>query len=148
RPSQRARGRAIPPELDGLCAAATAVERAERIATARELGDRVQRYLDGDRDLALRRDLAREHFARAQTAFAEGDSDELRRTAMREAAAALALDPALEGAAALVGRLMLDPPRTTPREVDEAITADEIRTLRADARAGLWALWACLGFTP
>jgi serine/threonine-protein kinase len=148
RPSLRARGRGIPPELDGLCAAATAGDRGERIATARELGDRVQRYLDGDRDLALRRDLARDHFARAQTAFGEGDSDELRRTAMREAAAALALDPALEGAAALVGRLMLDPPRTTPREVDEAITADEIRTLRADARAGLGALWACLAFTP
>jgi hypothetical protein len=148
RPSQRVRGRGIPPELDGLCAAATATERDERICTARELGDGVQRYLDGDRDLALRRALARAHFARAQTAFGEGDSDELRRTAMREAAAALALDPALDGAAALVGRLMLDPPRTTPREVDEAMAADEVRTLRADARAGLGALYACLAFTP
>ncbi|HEX7838973.1 MAG TPA: serine/threonine-protein kinase, partial [Kofleriaceae bacterium] len=68
-PSQRARGREIPPELDALCADATAAGRAERIRTARELGDRVQRFLDGDRDLALRRDLARAHFARAQTAF-------------------------------------------------------------------------------
>jgi serine/threonine-protein kinase len=146
--SQRARGRGIPPELDALCAAATAAERDERILTARELGDRVQRFLDGDRDLALRRDLARAHLARAHTAFGQGDSDELRRTAMREAAAALALDPALDGAAALVVRLMLDPPRTTPREVDEAIAADEIRTVRADARTGLWALVACLAFTP
>jgi len=148
RPSQRAVGRSIPPELDELCAGATAGDRNQRIATARDLGDRVQRYLDGDRDLALRRDLARDHFARAQDAFGRGDTDELRSTAMREAAAALALDPALEGAAALVGRLMLDPPRTTPREVDEAMAVDEIRTVRADAHAGLWALFACLAFTP
>ena len=41
---------------------------------------------------------------RARAAFAR-DSDEHRRTAMREAAGALALDPALGGAAELVGRL-------------------------------------------
>lgn len=67
---------------------------------------------------------------------------------MREAAAALALDPALAGAAELVGRLMLDPPRTTPREVHEAIAADEIRMIKDNARAGLWALIASLAFTP
>jgi serine/threonine-protein kinase len=146
-PSQRAPGGGIPPELDALCAAATATDRTARLATARELGDRVQRFLDGDRDLAHRRELARDHFARAQTAFRDG-GDEQRGTAMREAAAALALDPTLDGAAALVGRLMLDPPRTTPREVDEAIAADEVRSVRADARAGAWALLACLAFTP
>jgi serine/threonine protein kinase len=147
-PSPRAAARGIPPELDALCAAATAPERALRIATARELGDRVQRFLDGDRDLARRRDLARDHLARAQAAFGGGDTEDLRRAAMREAAAALALDPALDGAAALVGRLMLDPPRTTPREVDEAIAADEVGTAQADARAGMWALIACFAFAP
>jgi eukaryotic-like serine/threonine-protein kinase len=148
RPSRRAPGHEIAPELDALCLAATADERGDRIQTARELGDRVQRFLDGDRDLALRRELARAHLARAQAAFGEGDRDELRRTAMREAAAALALDPALDGAAALVGRLMLEPPRTTPREVGEAIAADDMRMVRDNARAGLWALVACLAFTP
>jgi serine/threonine-protein kinase len=148
RPSMRAPGREIAPELEALCLAATASDRGERIARARELGDRVQRFLDGDRDLARRRDLARGHLARAQAAFGEGDTELLRRTAMREAAAAIALDPALDGAAALVGRLMLDPPRTTPREVDEAIAADEVRTVKANARAGLWALIACLVFSP
>ncbi len=148
RPSLRAPAREIAPELEALCLAATASDRGERTPRARELGDRVQRFLDGDRDLARRRDLARAHFARAQAAFGEGDTELLRRTAMREAAAALALDPALDGAAALVGRLMLDPPRTTPREVDEAIAADEVRTVKANARAGLWALIACLVFSP
>jgi len=147
-PLQRSPGREIPPELDALCTAATATERGARVQTARELGDRVQRFLDGDRDLALRRDLARDHLGRAQAAFGTGDSDDLRRTAMREAAAALALDPALEGAAALVARLMLDPPSSTPREVHEAIAADDVRTVRADARTGLWGLISCLAFTP
>jgi serine/threonine-protein kinase len=148
RPSQRPTGREIPPELDALCLAATARDRDARIQTARELGDRVQRFLDGDRDLALRRQIASDHFARARAAFDDGNTDELRRTAMREAAAALALDPELDGAAALVGRLMLEPPRTTPREVDEAIAADEVQTAKANARFGLWALLACLAFTP
>jgi len=148
RPSRRAPERDIPPELDALCVAATATDREDRIQSARELGDRVQRYLDGDRDLAQRRQLARDHFGRAHAAFDSGDNDEHRSTAMREAAAALALDPALDGAAALVGRLMLDPPRTTPREVDEAIAVDEIRTVKANARSGQWGMIAGLGFVP
>jgi hypothetical protein len=148
RPSQRAPGREIAPELDALCVAATAAKPEERMQSARELGDRVQRFLDGDRDLARRRDLARSALGRAQEAFAAGDSDALRGTAMREAAAALALDPALAGAAELVGRLMLDPPRTTPSEVHEAIRADEIRMVHDNARAGRWALVAVVLFTP
>ena len=42
----------------------------ERFATARELGDAVQRFLDGDRDLALRRELARAELATARAALA------------------------------------------------------------------------------
>jgi serine/threonine-protein kinase len=68
RPSQRAPGREIPPELDELCVKATHVEREQRIPTARELAERIERFLDGDRDLALRRDLARAHLDRARTA--------------------------------------------------------------------------------
>jgi eukaryotic-like serine/threonine-protein kinase len=148
RPSLRAPGRGIAPELDTVCVEATAAQRSARIQSARELGDRVQRFLDGDRDLARRRELARHALGRAQHAFSAGSADDQRGTAMREAAAALALDPALAGAAELVGRLMLDPPRTTPREVHEAIAADEIRMVKDNARAGLWALIACLAFTP
>jgi hypothetical protein len=148
RPSRRAPDRKIAPELDALCVETTAADRDARIPSARELSERIQRYLDGDRDLARRRDLARDHFERAQAAFAGGDSEDLRGTAMREAAAALALDPALGGAAELLGRLMLDPPRTTPREVDEAMTADDERLVMDNARSGGWALIACLSFTP
>jgi hypothetical protein len=67
---------------------------------------------------------------------------------MREAASALALDPTLASAAELVGRLMLDPPRTTPREVEHAIREEDIQTMRGYARVGVWLYAAFLAFTP
>jgi len=147
-PSLRAPGRDIPPELDTLCVQATSVDRAARIQTARELGERVERFLDGDRDLAQRRDLARTHLDGARSAFAASDSADNRRTAMREAAAALALDPALGGAAELVARLMLEPPRETPPEVTEAMAKDDVRDAKEVARAGMWAVISSLMFIP
>ena len=147
RPSQRAPDRGIPPELDELCVHATALERAARIATARELGERIQRYLDGDRDLALRRELARGHLERARASFA-AEGHDARAQAMRESAAALALDPQLAGAAELVGRLMLEPPRETPREVIDAIAADDLRAAKSIARAGTWAVFGAINFLP
>jgi serine/threonine-protein kinase len=151
RPSVRAPDKAIPPELDALCVHATAKEPAERLASARELGDRVQRFLEGDRDVALRREIARGHLERARAAFegeAGGDGDEPRRVAMREAAAALALDPSLTGAAELVGRLMLEPPKTTPPEVRAAIVAEDVRTSRVNAKAGVIAVAVSIAFSP
>ncbi len=148
RPSVRAPDRDIAPELDALCVEATAFDRTKRLQTARELGERIERYLDGDRDLALRRSLARVHLERARAAFAASRIEENRRTAMREAAAAIALDPALDGAAELVGRLMLEPPRETPREVTEAMRADDVRDAKAVARAGVLVAIGALLFIP
>jgi serine/threonine-protein kinase len=113
----------VPPELDALCTFARRGAAAERLATARELGDGVQRYLDGDRDLALRRELARTHYAAATAAFARGGVAD-HATAIREAGRALALDPKLAGAAELVTRLMLEPPREIPPEVEVALASD------------------------
>jgi serine/threonine-protein kinase len=148
RPSHRSPDKDIPPELDALCVKATAFERDSRIQTARELGERVERFLDGDRDLALRRQLAREHLDRAHAAFAATDQDDGRRTAMREAAAAIALDPSLTGAAELVGRLMLEPPRETPQEVRDAMVADDVRDAKVVATAGVWAVLGAMLFIP
>ena len=148
RPSARARGREVPPELDALCLQALAPARDDRPPTARALGERVQLYLDGDRDLALRGKLARAHLAAAQAAFAAGDDEVSRTRAMREAASALALDPKLTAAAALVGRLMLEPPTTIPREVEEAIVIDDTNASRASSRLGIGAYLAFIGFIP
>jgi serine/threonine-protein kinase len=157
RPSQRAPNRDVPPELDALCAHATTPDREVRVQTARDLGERVLLYLDGDRDLALRKSIARGHLEAARVAFDRlrtpsgsaarpgeagtcdaGDGD--RATAMREAAAALALDPAHAAAAELVGRLMLEPPTQTPPEVEKAIHSDDVRAAKVNAQAGMLAV--------
>ncbi len=148
RPSLRRGGKEVPPELDALCVHATHLVREDRVQTARELGERVQRYLDGDRDLALRRQLASTHLETARAAFAGDGGEDQRRAAMREAASALALDPTLAGAAELVGRLMLEPPRETPREVTAAIHEDDVRTAKAIARAGIFAVAGAVALLP
>jgi eukaryotic-like serine/threonine-protein kinase len=145
RPSLR--GVDVPPELEELCVAATVVDRNRRIATARELASGVQRFLDGDRDLARRRELALAHEAAARTAFADG-SDAGRATAMREAGRALALDPSLTPAAELVARLMLEPPTVTPRAVIQAIDDDDMTAQRRNARLGARAYLAFSVFLP
>ena len=127
-----------PPELDALGVRARAEYREERIQTARELADYVQRYLDGDRDLDLRRRLAREHLAHARAAFDSGLADEDRKLAIRAASSAMALDPTLGGAAELVGRLMMEPPRTVPPEVAASIAREEREYMRAQSVATLW----------
>jgi hypothetical protein len=119
-PAERAPGQGVPPELDALCRAATRRDPAARLASAELLSQQIEAYLDGDRDLARRRDLAAEHAARAEAAFARAadGEDELaeRARAMREVTAALGLDPAHQGARRVLTRLIAEPPRAVPAE--------------------------------
>src|SRR5262249_49681339 len=64
-----------PPELDRACTKATSVDPQERFASARALGAAVQAFLDGDRDVAVRKQLAIDHIAEARAALAEGDHE-------------------------------------------------------------------------
>ncbi|HUQ01095.1 MAG TPA: serine/threonine-protein kinase [Kofleriaceae bacterium] len=107
----------IAPELDDACARATAPAAVERTPSARDLHAAVQRYLDGDRDLARRREMAVELATAASAAFDRGQRED----AMRTAGRALALDPANRDAATLVGRLLLEPPEEIPPEVVASI---------------------------
>jgi serine/threonine protein kinase len=117
----RARARAperdIAPELEAVCVRATALDPRDRFAGTRDLCAAVERYLDGDRDLALRRDLADGH-ARAAHAAAEKafkDDLEARKLALREVGRALALDPEHAGALRELSRLLARPPSACPR---------------------------------
>jgi len=150
RPSVRAPQRDIPPELDALCVTATHEDRAIRIQSPRELGERIERFLDGDRDLELRRELAKQHLEAARAAFVDGDQagPEVRRRAMREAGRALALDPKLAGAGELVSRLMLEPPRDRPPEMQRMIDADNLDTLQRMAKAAAASFLGFLAFLP
>jgi eukaryotic-like serine/threonine-protein kinase len=133
RPSQRPRGEDVPPELDALCVAATEVAPSER-PTARALAGGIERYLDGDRDLALRKAVSANHATAARTALATGDGEAERATAMREAGRAIAIDPENREAAELVARLMLEPPREAPREVASRVAEIESETVREKVR--------------
>jgi serine/threonine-protein kinase len=126
--------RDVPPELDEACVKATAVEPDARFTSARALADAVQRYLDGDRDLALRRDLARADLDRARDALACNDRAE----ALRAGSRAIALDPHAREAAELVARLMLEPPEQAPPEVEQELLAADLADMRRQAsRTGL-----------
>ncbi|HEY4056557.1 MAG TPA: serine/threonine-protein kinase [Kofleriaceae bacterium] len=144
RPTHRAPERDIPPELDDICAEATATERAKRIQTARELGDRIQMYLDGDRDAERRRTLAKERLAAAQKAFAAED----RAHAMRDAGRALALDPTLNAASALITRMIIEPPKNLPAEVEKQFNAENVEVIRRTLDQGMVAACGYLVFVP
>jgi len=92
--------------------------------TARELANRIQAYLDGDRDIERRRALSSTQLESARTALEEG-GPEAHAAAMRRAGRALALDPDSEDAAALVGKLMLEPPAEMPKELLATIEKDQ-----------------------
>jgi serine/threonine protein kinase len=86
RPTARAPKLGIPPELDRICVRATAADPAERYPSARALHDDVEAYLDGVRDVSLRKQVASVHLARAE-ANRTKDRDE----ALRDVNRALAI---------------------------------------------------------
>jgi serine/threonine-protein kinase len=148
RPSVRVPERDTPPELDAICLAATTVDRDDRHASARSLGDAVQRFLDGDRDLALRKELAQHELATARAALERGRGPDERLVGSRAAVRALALDPTDRAAAELVGRLMLEPPAETPHEVDDAMEALEHDAIYAGRRLMTMTAAVIAGFFP
>src|SRR5262249_32566934 len=119
---------------DAICRKATMFDPAQRYATARELGNAVQAFLDGDRDVALRRELAAAELTKARDALARGNAALDRRDAMRAAGRALALEPSDRAAGALVARLMIEPPQEMPDEVHAAMELRELDTLAATRR--------------
>jgi hypothetical protein len=137
-----------PPELDAICERACAIEAAARYASARALGNAVQAFLDGDRDLAARKKLAQQHVQEARAQLARGDAEEHRSAAMSAAGRALALDPTASEAAELVTRLMLEPPKQVPVEVESSLSARDIATARTQGRLAAIAMLGYLGFIP
>lgn len=145
-PLRRAPDRGIPPELDRICVAALTESPAAR-PTPRAIADAVRRYLDGDRDLALRRTLATAELAAAQAALAAGDGDQ-RATAIAAAGRALALDPSSTAAAELVSCLLLEPPREVPAALAAQLDAEDDVDIRRQASGAAWAMLAYVAIIP
>jgi serine/threonine-protein kinase len=104
--------------------------------TARELATRIQKYLDGDRDVEQRRHLADQQLESAREALSTGGID-AHATAVRRAGRALALDPENADAAALVGKLMIEPPKQMPPELIERMEQNASGINRERSRRSL-----------
>lgn len=133
-----------PPELVAVCRKATAKEAGDRHAGARELLAQIERFLEGDRDIALRKQLADNHVERA-TELLESD----RAAALQELGRALALRPEHQKAGALLRHVFLDVPSEPPPEVREELSRADAEASRKHARqAGFtyisWLVFAIL----
>jgi serine/threonine protein kinase len=145
----RAPEREAPPELEAVCVEATALEPINRKKSAREMHDAVEKYLSHDRNLELRRTMAREHAQAASAAArralgAVGPEADERRKGLVEAGRALALDPGNEEAKSALLRLLTEPPREPPVDVKEELEASMHQRVRVGNR--LVALAMASGF--
>jgi len=151
RPSVRAPECAVAPELEALCVDATMVDRDARLPSARVLYERVEAYLDGDRDVARRREMAtrlvEDASSEAERALA-ADDQEARRAALRKLGRALALDPDHHAALRAMVRLLTEPPRTLPAEVDQELLALDEAQVRVGSRVGLVAFLSLNLYLP
>lgn len=154
RPSKAAPSEEVAPELDAICERALALDPRRRFETARAMSEAIERYLDGDRDAARRREIAdegaREAERLAQIALRSSGAEALqaRAAALRAVSRALAFDPSNARARSTLARLLTEAPSDVPPEAAEALaqsgsesTANAMRM--ASARYLTW-----LGVTP
>jgi serine/threonine protein kinase len=128
-PASRAPRAEVPPELDVACVLSTMPAVEDRTASAGQLAEAVDRFLDGDRDLALREALAEDKVREARAALRdEAAPAEGRARAVRLFARALALDPRHPRASEELGQLLMEAPGELPREA-----AEELSTMRGEA---------------
>jgi serine/threonine-protein kinase len=147
RPSRRVPGRDVSPELDAICVRATQTRAEDRYPTARALANAVQRYLDGDRDLARRKEIAVQHLVEARAAFGKGTDDD-RRDAVRAAGRALALDPESTEAAEIISHIMIAAPATMPHELRSDLEVKLLEEGRQHARLGTIGLATYIAYLP
>jgi len=143
RPSFRSPLRSIPSELDAICVKATQLDRDHRFTSARELHDAIERYLDGEQDMKLMREMAQAHARAAEVAaeyaLAGGpNAQEERVRALREVGRALALDPSHSEAQRVLIRLLADPPTELPEDARFEASQDSMLSGRMHINLSGW----------
>lgn len=146
RPSVRNPEADVAPELEDIVVRATKLHPDDRFPTALAMQEKLEAYLEGDRDRELRKVGARKHAdsakAAADEALGQGAAaakEAARETALREVGRALALDPENETALQTFVKLLTTAPREVPREVLEE---DQVAIRRRLRMGGIAA--ACL----
>jgi eukaryotic-like serine/threonine-protein kinase len=143
-PALRCPDRNIPPELDALTIAMLSKTPAKR-PTAREIADRIEGFVDGDRDLEARKRIATLELEEARGAVASGDPS--RRTeAVQSAGRALALDPSSRAAADLITSIILEPPKEHPPALRQHLLSSEIAVQMRQGRVALGSFSAVMIF--
>ncbi len=139
----------VPPELEAVCVQATDKDPSRRHERARDLADAVERYLEGDRDVARRRSMAGRHTRAAIAALAESveattaeAARAARSRAIREVNHALAIAPQSQTALRTMMKIMTEAPTAVAPEAEAAFRASEDRALRTVARRGTFAYLA------
>jgi serine/threonine-protein kinase len=138
--------RDVPPELVAIVKRATARRPENRFASAGQMQEALERFLNGDRDLERRKELAREHAGRAYDAAmralegehipGQGSRAAAEMTeAMREVTRAIALDPQNGDALRTLIQLMTQVPRALPAAAQREITAQARAWQRIGSRA-------------
>jgi serine/threonine-protein kinase len=118
-----------------------------RHPSARDLNEAIERFLDGDRDLERRRQLADEHAAVAAAAASQAmlghEARAERARAMREVSAALALHPSHPSAMSTLIKLLVEVPVTMPPEAEAEFEATRRATIHAAHRVVplMYAAW-------
>jgi serine/threonine protein kinase len=143
-PAQRRPDRNVPPELDALCMSALG-SNAEKRPSVKQLAERIQGFLDGDRDFEARRELAQKFQARAREAMDSGDIAR-RAEAMHAAGRALVLDPESAEAAAIVSTLIFTPSSQHPAQLAAELHESETTIQRRQGRAAMASFLAILAF--
>ncbi len=143
-PALRRPDRNVPPELDSLCVSALASDAAAR-PTVKQLAEKIQGFLDGDRDFEARKLLALTFQQRAKEAMDSGDVSR-RAEAMHAAGRALVLDPESNEAAAIVSTLIFTPSREHPAQLAAELQQSELAIQRRQGRVAMGSFLAILAF--
>jgi eukaryotic-like serine/threonine-protein kinase len=139
RPSVRAPYRNVAPELEMICVGAMEMEPKSRFASPRLMQEGINRYLEGDRAIEARRELATKHVQAARVALGKSvepnaDHEKERGVAITELGRAVALDPQNAEYFEMLGELLATPPVRIPREVVEQTEQENQRLLHVGAK--------------
>lgn len=105
----------------------------------------MQAYLDGDRDLERRRELATIELDAARR---DADNPDARAEAIRRAGRALALDPESAEAAAFVVKMLVEPPRELPPQLQDELETSHIDFYARAARTASFGALMYFAFLP
>jgi serine/threonine-protein kinase len=153
RPSVRTPQRNLAPELETICVRATDADPAQRYPTPRAMQEAINRYLEGDRELEQRRQLASQHVQAARIALGKSteknaDFEKERGIAITELGRAVALDPSNAEYFAMLGELMAAPIENIPVAVREQTEEENQRVLHVGAKHSVTSMASWWLFLP